>query len=329
VTTSPGAEANPLAHWPTGTAVPLVIGIDAGGTKSVCLLARADDGEIVGRGVGGPGNIRAVGEERVAQSLMAAIQAAFAAADRSSQQGIVAVVVGAAGAARADDRALVEAILRRAIKARYYGVTNDAAIALRAELPTGPGVLLISGTGSIGYGRTVNGDEVRAGGWGYLLDDAGSAYAVGLAGLAAILRAHDGRDPSTALRQPLLSAWDLTAPEEIISRLYQQPPPREAVAALGPIVFATARSGDAVAQQIVTAAGTALGDLAAATIRQLGTTPETIIPLVTDGGFLRAGADLLLPPLLATVQAHGLAVAQRTATIEAAHGAIWMARELA
>jgi len=293
------------------------------------LLARADDGEVIGRGVGGPGNIRAVGAERAAQSLKAAIDAAFVAARLTREESrVIAAVVGAAGAARADDLTLVEAILRSALVAEHYAVTNDAAVALRAELPTGPGVLLISGTGSIGYGRSASGAEVRAGGWGYLLDDAGSAYAVGLAGLAAVLRAHDGRDPSTALHYPLLAAWELNAPEEIISRIYQQPPPREAVAALGPLVLAAAWEGDAVAQRIVTIAGTALGELTAATIRQLGTAPETIVPLVTDGGFLRVGADLLLPPLLAAVEARGLAVAQRTATIEAAHGALWMAREM-
>ena len=329
MTANSDSAANPLAHSPTRTTRPLIIGIDAGGTKTICLLARADNGKVIGRGVGGPGNIRAVGEERVAQSLMTAIDAAFAAAKQTREESLlVSAVVGAAGAARADDRALVETILRRVIAAEHYAVTNDAAIALRAELPTGPGVLLISGTGSIGYGRSVNGNEVRAGGWGYLLDDAGSAYAVGLAGLSALLRAHDGRDQPTTLRQPLLAAWNLTAPEEIISRIYQQPPPREAVAALGPLVLAEARTGDTVAQRIVTAAGTALGELSAATIRQIGTAPETVVHLVTDGGFLRVGADLLLPPLLATVQAHGRAVAQRTATIEAAHGALWMAREM-
>lgn len=317
----------PCAHSSTR---PLIIGIDAGGTKTICLLARADNGEVIGRGVGGPGNIRAVGEERVEQSLITAIDAACTAAGQTREEcPLVATVIGAAGAARADDQVLVEAILRRVIAAKHYGVTNDAAIALRAALPTGTGVLLISGTGSIGYGRSVSGAEVRAGGWGYLLDDAGSAYAVGLAGLAAVLRAHDGRDPATALRQLLLTAWELTAPEGIISRIYQQPPPREAVAALGPLVLTAAQTGDEVAQQIVTTAGIALGDLTAATIRQLGTAPEAMVPLVTDGGFLRVGAALLLPPLLATLEAHGLSVSQRTAMTEAAHGALWMAREIA
>src|SRR4051812_2657423 len=82
-----------------------IIGLDAGGTKTVCLLARAEDGAVVGRGVGGAGNIRAAGAERVAQSLTEAIAGAFAAAGwpPGEAAGQVAVAaIGAAGAARDD-----------------------------------------------------------------------------------------------------------------------------------------------------------------------------------------------------------------------------------
>jgi N-acetylglucosamine kinase-like BadF-type ATPase len=267
----------------------------------------------------------------VAESLAQAIAGAFAAAGLRPGEAtgqIAAAAIGAAGAAREDDRAAVEAILRRTVAAGRYAVTNDGAIALRAALPSGPGVLLISGTGSIGYGRAIDGREVRAGGWGYLLDDAGSAWAVGLAGLRAVLHAHDGRGRTTALRQALLSAWNLDAPEAIIGRVYQQPPPREAIAALAPLVLATAQTGDAVAAGIIETAGWALGEIAAATIDQLGTAPGMVVPLVTDGGFLRVGAEQLLPPLLGVLQQRGLAVTQRTADVEAAHGAVALAREL-
>src|SRR5689334_1727382 len=140
----------------------LIVGIDAGGTKTVALLARADDLAVLGQGTGGPGNIRAVGPERVAAALATAIGAAFAAAGLP-QTAVVAAVIGAAGAARPDDRAAVEGCLRAAIVADRYAVTNDAAIALRAAVPSGPAVLLIAGTGSIGYGRTADGREVRTG----------------------------------------------------------------------------------------------------------------------------------------------------------------------
>jgi len=322
---------DPLGHSPATPTDPgpLVLGCDAGGTKTICLLASAADGAILGRGVGGPGNIHAAGAARVAVALTDAIGAAFAAAGVAPETATVAAAaIGAAGAARDDDRAAVGRLLREVITAARYVVTNDAAIALRAALPTGAGVLLISGTGSIGYGRTDDGREIRAGGWGYLLDDAGSAYAVGLAALTAILHAHDGRGPTTALHGPLLEAWQLSAPEEIIARVYRQPPPREAIAALAPLVLTAARAGDAVAGGIIAGAGAALGALAVATIRRLDAAPETSVPLVTDGGFLSAGEAQLLPPLLRVVAAHGLRVAQRPATVEAAHGAVALAREM-
>ena len=296
------------------TEVRLLVGIDAGGTKTVALLARADDRAVLGQGVGGPGNIRAVGAERVTAALTTAIAAAFAAAGLP-QTAVAAAAIGAAGAARADDRAAVEACLR-------------AAIALRAAVPSGPAVLLIAGTGSIGYGRTADGQEVRAGGWGYLLDDAGSAYAVGLAGLGAVLRAHDGRDPQTTLSATLLAAWGLAEPEGIIGRVYQLPPPRDEIAALAPLVAAAARAGDPVAAAIVANAGDALGALAVATIGKFAPASGATIPLVTSGGLLHACADLLLPPLLSTIARHGYTVAHHPATQEAALGALAFAREL-
>ena len=320
------SEAPALGNVTTA-ATRLIIGIDAGGTKTVALLARADGQMILGQGVGGPGNIRAVGAERVTAALTTAVAAAFAAAGLSPTT-IAAAAIGAAGAARPDDRAAVETCLRVALAADRYAVTNDAAIALRAAIPTGPAILLIAGTGSIGYGRTAEGREVRAGGWGYLLDDAGSAYAIGLAGLGAVLRAHDGRDPQTTLSATLLVAWGLAEPEGIIGRVYQLPPPRDEIAALAPLVVAAARAGDAVAGSIVANAGDALGALAVATIGKLAPAPKATIPLVTTGGLLHACADLLLPPLLGIIARQGYTVAHHPATREAAIGALAFARDL-
>src|SRR5207244_3470283 len=109
-------------------------------------------------------------------------------------------------------------LLRAAVVAERYAVVNDGAIALRAAIPRGPGVLVIAGTGSIGYGRDAAGREHRAGGWGYLLDDLGSAYVAGLAGLSAVLRAHDWRDPPTALTAPLPGPRAPAAPEPLAPR---------------------------------------------------------------------------------------------------------------
>jgi N-acetylglucosamine kinase-like BadF-type ATPase len=305
----------------------LVIGLDAGGTKTACALARADDSAVLGRGVGGPGNIHAAGAERVAASLADAVREAFQ--DAGLMPGpVAAVALGAAGAARPDDQAAVERLLRAAAPAERYAVTNDGAIALRAAVPVGPGVLIVAGTGSIGYGRTTGGDEVRTGGWGYLLGDEGSAFAVGLAGLAAVLRAHDGRAQPTGLSAVLLDAWALTTPEGLIARVYRQPAPREEIAALAPLVAAAARAGDTAAAGIMHDAGGALGELAVSTARKLGLPPATPAPVVTTGGFWHTAADLLLPPLLVRVRAASVVIAHHEAVVEPVYGALALARTL-
>ena len=70
-------------------------------------------------------------------------------------------------------------------KARVV-VVNDALVALEAAIPGGPGVVIISGTGSIAYGRNAAGEAARAGGWGYVLGDEGSGYWIGRAALRAV-----------------------------------------------------------------------------------------------------------------------------------------------
>ena len=307
----------------------LVIGLDGGGTKTVCLLARLEEGaepSVLGRGVGGPCNIHAVGTERARASLGEAIGRAFAAA--GLPPGPVAVAaIGSAGVDRPGDRGVMTELLRSVVAAGRYAVVNDGAIALRAAVPEGPGVLIIAGTGSIGYGRDAAGREHRSGGWGYLLDDVGSAYIVGLSGLSAVLRAHDGRDAPTALTDALLGAWGLAAPDELIGRVYRLPPPREEIAALGPLVAAAARAGDGAAARIVAVAGEGLGELAAAVLAKIGARSHADLPVVTDGGFFHAAADLLVPPFLDRLAREGYAVAHRMAAMEAAHGALALARE--
>lgn len=308
----------------------LVVGLDGGGTKTVCLLARAQGGAVLGRGVGGPGNIHAVGTARVADSFAAAVRAAFADAGLPLPAGdaIAVAALGCAGVDRDADRATVTGLLREAVRARRYVVVNDGAIALRAAIPNGAGALVIAGTGTIAYGRDAHGREQRAGGWGYLADDVGSAYKVGLDGLTALLRAYDGRGERTVLSETLLRAVKVDTPPNLMGWIYRLPPPREEIAALGPLVAAAARQGDAVAARLMAEAGTALGELAATVIGKLDLPPDgPPVPVVTDGGFLRTQGDLLLPHLLAYVEARGLTIAHRHAEAEPAHGALVLARE--
>jgi N-acetylglucosamine kinase-like BadF-type ATPase len=232
-----------------------VIGVDGGGTKTQVLIGDAE-GRVLGRGAAGSSNVQTVGVEATYAALDAAVAAALDEAGLGGKPR--ALCLGMAGAGRAADRAVIE----RWASARYPGVparvTHDAALVLAAGTPAGWGIAVLCGTGSLVYGVDPSGAAARAGGWGYLLGDEGSGYALGRAALRAVARAADGRGPSTSLTDAVLAHWSLSAPEALIAHVYRPPLSRAAIAELAPLVVAEAEAGDGVASALVQEAGRAL-----------------------------------------------------------------------
>src|SRR5512134_1491747 len=129
-----------------------VLGIDAGGTKTVCLLAD-EHGAVVAEARGGGANLQASGELQVEKVLHEVMEQAIG--DRTMVPA--AICLGIAGVDRPDDFAVVRAVMRRiGYKARIL-IVNDALVALEAGAPGQPGVVIVSGTGSICYGRNGEG----------------------------------------------------------------------------------------------------------------------------------------------------------------------------
>ena len=161
-----------------------VLGIDAGGTKTVCQLAD-EEGNVLAEARGGGANLQAVGELEVEKVLHQVMEEAIG--DRSVIPSVICL--GIAGVDRPDDATIVRAIMKRiGYKAKVI-VVNDALVALEAGAPRQPGVVVISGTGSISYGRNAQGEAARSGGWGYVLGDEGSGYWIGRSAIRAVLRA--------------------------------------------------------------------------------------------------------------------------------------------
>jgi N-acetylglucosamine kinase-like BadF-type ATPase len=181
-----------------------VIGIDAGGTKTVCLLAD-DRGLIVSEGRGPGANLHVAGElgvERVLHEVME---------DAIGDRGVTpaAICLGIAGVDRDDEARTVRAIMHRIAQQSRVLVVNDALIALVAGAQDAPGIVIIAGTGSIAYGRNQRGEVARAGGWGHMIGDEGSGYWIGREALAAVMRAADGRGPATGLSADVLAHFDI------------------------------------------------------------------------------------------------------------------------
>jgi N-acetylglucosamine kinase-like BadF-type ATPase len=219
-----------------------VLGIDAGGTKTVCLLAN-ERGDIISEGRGAGANLHAVGELAVEKTLHQVMEEAMDGRDFTP----AAICLGIAGVDREDEARVVRAIMRRIGYKSRIVVVNDALVALVAGAGNSPGIVIIAGTGSIVYGRNDRLEAARAGGWGHIIGDEGSGYWIGREALAAIMRAQDGRGPETRLTVDVLAHFGISSTSGLPGIVYDRELPRANVAALGPIVQQARDQGDVVA----------------------------------------------------------------------------------
>jgi N-acetylglucosamine kinase-like BadF-type ATPase len=300
----------------------LVIGIDAGGSKTLALAAEAQDGAVLARGEAGPANYQAVGPSTAFASLDAAVGRALEAAGGAAD-GVTALCLGAAGMDRAEDFALFQGWAAQHFPAARVRLVNDARIVLAAGTPEGWGLALISGTGSIAYGRTRAGEAARAGGWGYLLGDEGSGYDIGLQALRSVTRAADGRDTPTLLLNAILAAWGLTRAQDLVRKVYGGLA-RAEIARLSAVVEECAASGDPRALEILDQAGAELARSAGAVIRRLAF--DGPVPTALTGGVL-VGGERVRHALLRAAGQNSLLLSPTAIVPEPARGAVRLALE--
>jgi len=295
-----------------------VLGIDAGGTKTVCLLADGN-GTIIAQSRGGGANLQAVGELEVEKVLHQVMDAVLSDTDVHP----AAICLGIAGVDRPDDSQVVRGIMRRIGFKTPTVVVNDALVALAAGAGDSPGVVVIAGTGSIAYGRNAGGRAARAGGWGYLLGDEGGGFWIGRAALSAVVRQFDGRGPATRLTDLVLAQMQLSDPTELVHQVYYRDVQRHSIAAIASLVQQAAAEGDAVASEILSRAGTELASAASSVITRLGMRGEAF-PIVLSGGIFRG-----VPWLVDTVTTRLVETAPRSEArlldVEPAVGAVRLA----
>jgi N-acetylmuramic acid 6-phosphate etherase len=272
---------------------PFFIGIDGGGTHTVALLARQASSSKtgwtpLGRGQAGPSNLQAVGAAKAFEALDQAVNGAFAAAGLARTPAASACL-GLAGAGRPQDQAVIAEWAARVNLAAAVEVIGDAPLLLAAGTPLGWGAALIAGTGSMAFVRDQGGRTARAGGWGYILGDEGSGYALAVAALRACAQMVDGRGPATALLDGFLSQLGLAEPQQLIGAIYRSRLERAALAAMAPVVFEAADAGDDLATGIVNAGAEQLAAMVAAAARQLNLAPAPL-PLALAGGVLIASS---------------------------------------
>ncbi len=260
----------------------LLIGIDGGGSRVRARLADAR-GETLGAGEAGAANPHARGTAAAQAEILLAIQHAFNDA-HISKQVVASACLGIGGIDRETERAQWSTWACEAIASRA-SVVNDGEIVLAAGSKENWGIALISGTGSIAWGKSRTGAMERAGGWGHLLGDEGSAYDLSRKALRAAARAADDRGAQTKLLDAILKQWGLNEPSELIPHIYRSEIKPSDIAQLAPVVVRIAQEGDNRARQLVEGAGSALAQTVIAVARKLQFT-EKEIPLAITGGLL-------------------------------------------
>ena len=259
-----------------------VLGLDAGGTKTVCMLAD-EQGRVLAEARRGGANLQAVGELEVEKVLHDVMEEAIG--DREIVPA--AICLGIAGVDRPADSAIVAAMMKRiGYKARVL-VVNDALVALEAGAPGQPGIVVISGTGSISYGRNHGGEAARSGGWGYVLGDEGSGYWIGRAALRAVLREADRRGPKTSLSAMLLDHFQVAHAQGLIHEIYHTSLRPASIGSLAKCVQAAFSQGDAVAIGILRGAADELEAAALSVARRLDMIGREF-PFILAGGIFRA-----------------------------------------
>ncbi|MEM2507296.1 MAG: BadF/BadG/BcrA/BcrD ATPase family protein [Candidatus Bathyarchaeia archaeon] len=275
-----------------------VLGIDGGGTKTVCAIADSE-GHLLSAGKSGPSNPLTVGELIAKKSIMKAIN------DAVNKSGINILrfkiaCLGIAGAGNILGKTIAERIMEELNIADKIIVESDAAIALAGATAGNYGVIVIAGTGSIAFGINERGERWRAGGWGYIVGDEGSGYDIGRKAITAALRAYDGRGPKTALLYEITNHFNIISINEIIEHIYAANIGQSEIAALTPLVVKAAERGDKVAKRILDEAGKELGLAAKTVIRKLRLENEEF-DLAIIGGVFKAG-DLILNPFKKVVE---------------------------
>lgn len=303
----------------------LFLGVDGGGTSTVALLGLAD-GRVIGTGTAGPSNAKAVGTAAARAALEEAIAGAFAEAG-TWPRSVAIACLGVAGFDRPEDKQLLGEWSEAGRWADRLILVNDGDLVVAAGTPEGWGVGVIAGTGSIAVSRAADGRKARAGGWGAIMGDEGSAYNVVVAALRLIARRIDRREEPPMTPDPLTDsickALGIKGPEGLISAVYAPKIDRTVLAGLAPAIVEAAGRDPSINDILLRPAGRDLAEAAAAAAAALGWRSGPL-PLGLAGGFL-LGTPVVVDAMLADLTARGYEP-QPTLVEEPARGALNLAR---
>jgi N-acetylglucosamine kinase-like BadF-type ATPase len=301
-----------------------VLGVDAGNSKTIALVATGD-GRIIGTGRSGCGDIYGSFGEGGEAAIACHVEAATGALTQAGidRTALAASVFSAAGADWPEDFVYFQTQLAAHGLGYPPIIHNDAIGALRAGSPDGTGVVVVVGTGVATGARTANGRVWHSSFW----QEAQGSIELARRALRAVYRTDLGLDPPTALTAAVLDHFGLSTPEALLHAFTQRTGERPSnIGGLTRVLFDIADQGDPTARRIVVDQGTMLGDYALVAARKVGL-EGTPFPLVLTGGVLRHPSPLLRAALVARVHTTSPGAQPIKSRFEPVVGAVLLALE--
>ncbi|GGG74498.1 N-acetylglucosamine kinase [Edaphobacter dinghuensis] len=300
------------------------IGIDAGGTKTRCVLA--DETKILGRTDCGSIKLMRVGEVEATARLRRLLEETATMAGVSLQQ-VTGSCVGIGGVSIPAVREWCDTEMRAMVSGAVE-VCGDEEIALDGAFRGGPGILAVSGTGSIFLGRSADGTMYPVGGWGPVLADEGSGWWIGVEAVRAGFWAKD-RGIKTNLLAEVQAAWGLGSLGEVVEKGNDRPGPD--FAALVPLVVRCAEGGDEMARAVLQRAGADLAELITlVAVKMMETSGDSKDPIgVAYVGSILEHVTIVRETMIAALKESAPQTYVLEGAVNALEGALWRARTAA
>lgn len=292
---------------------PRVVGMDIGGSKTQALATAVSGTAQSQEVLAGSANLASVGVSEATRQL----ETVF---DALGRDGIAAVCVGAAGVDTPEQAQRLHGMISAQVPTAIVRVVHDTELIL-ATAGADYGVAVISGTGSVGWGRAPDGAEARAGGWGYLLGDEGSGYWIGRQAVRHTLAMADQGRLEDRLALQLVAECGLRDPGQLLDHFYAQPE-RRYWAGHSRLVFELAGDGDPSSMDILAEAGASLVALVSTVAGRLAMTG----PVVLGGGLIMH--QPMLQAILNTALRDAGYPDIRFLDRDPVHGAVVLARKL-
>jgi N-acetylglucosamine kinase-like BadF-type ATPase len=261
----------------------MFLGVDGGGSKTAYALIDAD-GNLQAARVGGRVDYVSDGLFEARAELLAGIQTTLASKSITAADVAFAFVGLPAYGEDPEAVAILDSMPSAILATGRYRCGNDMLCSWAGSLACVDGISVIAGTGSMAYGAYA-GREARAGGWGELIGEEGSAYWIAREGMNLFSRMSDGRLPRGPLHRLVRERFRLDEDVHLVSRIHRsEAKRRDAFARFAPLVHEAATAGDAEAAAIFSRGAKELVECVNAVRRALEVPAGAVLPVSHSGG---------------------------------------------